>query len=161
LVANPVRSADGLHRVRRVTQLTEVRKHWETDPLTEGGFVDLMKYNAKSDQLEVTDEIITGNSESLKAIASNIKEFAGNWDAVWENLRSNMKKTLTETSFKINDPELLEAPFVIKSNDIFHIIADNIKEEVGSLDSKRIFFEWNEWLRKELKKISIQKQNGN
>ncbi len=40
VVANPVRSADGLHRWRRVTQITEIRKFWEQDPLTEGGFVD-------------------------------------------------------------------------------------------------------------------------
>ena len=43
VVANPVRSADGLHRWRRVTQITEVRKHWEQDPLTENGFVDLTR----------------------------------------------------------------------------------------------------------------------
>ncbi|PIZ57066.1 hypothetical protein COY28_00375, partial [Candidatus Woesearchaeota archaeon CG_4_10_14_0_2_um_filter_57_5] len=43
MVANPLRSPDGLHRWRRVTQISEVRKKWEDDPLIEGGFVDLMK----------------------------------------------------------------------------------------------------------------------
>src|SRR3989337_3453375 len=54
IVANPIRSADGLHRWRRVTQVTEVRKHWETDPLTENGFVDLMKYDSKKDELQTS-----------------------------------------------------------------------------------------------------------
>src|SRR3989344_4446896 len=62
IVANPVKSPDGLHKWRRVTQITEVRKHWEEDPLRERGFVDLMKYNAKTDELEPTPDLINGDS---------------------------------------------------------------------------------------------------
>ncbi len=162
VVANPVKSADGLHRFRRITQITEVRKHWENDPLAEGGFVDLMKYDAIKDQLEVTDEIITGNSDVLKTIASNIKEFAGNWDAVWDNvmLRAKTKETLVETSIKTKDAGMLEADFVIKANDIFHIISDRVKDEHGFMDSKKIFVEWDEWLKKEVKKRQIENKNG-
>ncbi len=158
IVANPIRTADGLHRSRRVTQITEVRKHWENDPLTEGGFVDLMKYNAKKDELELTNEVITGNSDVLKTIASNIKEFAGDWDALWNNvlLRAKTKETLVDVATKINDFELLEAPFVISANDQFHLISDKVRREVGSLDPKRIFFEWNEWLKREVKKRSLK-----
>src|SRR3989338_7522085 len=82
VVTNPVKSADGLHRWRRVTQITEVRKHWENDPLIENGFVDLMKYNSKKDELEASSDLINGDSEILKAIAGNVKEWAGNWDSV-------------------------------------------------------------------------------
>jgi len=158
VVANPVKSADGMHRQRRITQITEVRKHWENDPLAEGGFIDLMKYNAKKDILEVTDEVITGNSDILKTIASNIKEFAGDWDAVWNNveLRAKTKQTLLDASEKLKDPSMLEAEFVIKSNGLFHILSDKVKDEVGSLDPKRIFFEWNEWLKKEIRKRQMQ-----
>jgi hypothetical protein len=154
IVANPVRSADGMHRMRRVTQITEVRKHWENDPLQEGGFVDLMKYNAKKDELEVTDEIITGNSEILKNIASNIKDFAGDWDAVWSNviLRSKIKETMVDLSNKVNDPTILEADYVVKSNDIFHILSDKIKEETGFMDPKRILYDWTEWFKQDLRK---------
>ncbi|MEK6808347.1 MAG: ATPase, T2SS/T4P/T4SS family, partial [Nanoarchaeota archaeon] len=66
IVANPIRSADGLHRWRRVTQITEVRKHWEQDPMLENGFVDLFKYDSKTDQLEPTQELINGESEIIK-----------------------------------------------------------------------------------------------
>ena len=50
-------------------------------------------------------------------------------------------------------PELLEADFCVLSNDEFHKISDRVKEEVGSMDSKKIFFYWNEWLKKTVKKM--------
>ena len=158
VVANPIRSADGMHRWRRITQITEVRKHWEQDPLLEHGFVDLLKYDTKTDMLEPTPELIDGESEVIKSIAGNIKEWAGNWDAIWENisLRTKLKENLLTISEKSNNPELIEAPFVIKCNDEYHRLADKIKEEVGSLDSKRIEFEWNEWLKRQVKKNSLE-----
>lgn len=157
VVANPIRSADGLHRWRRVTSITEVRKHWEQDPLEEHGFSDLMKYDAKTDELIPSDDMIHGESEILKGIAGNVKEWAGNWDAVWENiqLRSDIKKAIVDAANKTNNMELLEAEFVILANDYFHRVSDKVREEVGALDSKRIFFEWNEWLKGAIKKRSL------
>ena len=158
VVANPIRSADGLHRWRRVTQITEVRKYWEQDPLLENGFVDLMKYSSVTDQLEPSDDLIGGESEILKSIAGNVKEWAGNWDAVWDNimLRTKIKETLVKFSDQVKMPSLLEADFVIQANDQSHRISDIIKEEVGSLDPKRIFFDWNEWLKRSVKKINMK-----
>ncbi len=158
IVANPVRSADGIHKYRRVTQITEIRKHWENDPLEEGGFVDLMKYDAKADALVETDDVINGDSDILKSIAANIREFAGNWDALWENivLRGKIKEAIVSYSEKLNSPRLLEAPFVIKCNDMFHLISDKVKEEAGSMDPKRIFYEFDEWLKRELRKQSYK-----
>ncbi len=154
IVTNPIKTVDGLHKKRRVTQITEVRKTWEDDPLAENGFIDLMKYDAKTDQLEVTDALINGDSEILKAIAANIRDFAGDWDAVRNNieLRAKCKQTLLDYSIQINNPELIEAQFVIKANDTFHIVTDKIKEETDKLDNEKIFYEWHEWLKKEIKK---------
>ncbi len=153
VVANPVRSADGLHRYRRITQITEVRKTWEDDPLAEGGFVDLMKYNSKTDTLEPTDALINGESEIVKAIGGQIKEWAGSWDAIWENilLRTKLKRTLLEYSKQLNNNDLLEAKTVIDLNDEFHRICDSVRQGVGYLDSKRIFFEWEEALKRYIK----------
>ncbi|MGV8169065.1 MAG: ATPase, T2SS/T4P/T4SS family [Candidatus Nanoarchaeia archaeon] len=153
IVANPIKSADGLHKWRRVTQITEVRKDWTEDPLREKGFVDLMKYNAKTDSLEPTDDLLNGDSEILKSIASNVKDWAGNWDAVWNNilLRAKIKETLVQAAEKEKDDDMLEAPFVIASNDQFHKISDKVKTETGKLDGKKIFFEWNEWLNREIR----------
>jgi len=153
IVANPVKTADRLHSVKRVVSLTEVRKEWEDDPLKEGGFVDLLKYNVKTDQLEPTAELINGDSEVIKAIASNVKEWAGNWDAVWDNimLRAKLKQLLVDYANKTKDLGLLEAGFVIKANDQFHKISESIREEIGHLENKRIVFEWTDWLKKQIR----------
>jgi type IV secretory pathway ATPase VirB11/archaellum biosynthesis ATPase len=154
IIANPIRSADGLHMWRRVLQITEVRKSWNEDPLTEGGFVDLMKYESGSDQLEPTNDLINGESDIIKSIAGNVKEWAGNWDAVWENinLRADCKQEIVNVADKAKNPELLEAEFVIECNDEFHKTVDRIREEIGEADNKRIFFEWKDWLKKAAKK---------
>ncbi|MBI2663956.1 type II/IV secretion system ATPase subunit [Candidatus Woesearchaeota archaeon] len=152
VVANPIKSPDGLHRSRRIVQITEVGKLWQNDPLAERGFTDLMKYDARTDKLEVTPDLMNGDSEVLKSVASNVKEWAGSWDAVWDNimLRARIKEAIVSAAKK-GMPQVLEADFVVAANDRFHSISDEVKTETGSLDSKRIFFEWNEWLAKKLK----------
>ena len=47
---------------------------------------------------------------------------------------------------------MLEADFIVKANDRFHIISDKIREKTGTLDNERILFEFKEWIRKEVKK---------
>ncbi len=153
VVANPIKSPDGLHRNRRVVQITEVGKLWQQDPLAEKGFTDLMRYDSATDRLEATPELMNGDSEILKSVASNVKEWAGSWDAVWENVmtRAKIKEAIVSASEKAKMPELLEADFVVVANDQFHRISDEVNEETGSLDNKRILFEWNNWLKKGIK----------
>jgi len=162
VVANPIKSADGLHRWRRITQITEVRKKWENDPIAEKGFVDLMKYNAKTDQLEVSDDLMNQDSDVIKSIAENVKEWSGNWDAVWDNimLRAKNYETIVDYAKRLNCPEILEAKFIVEVNDQFHKITDKVKEEVGFMDSKRIYFEWNEWFKKAAKEYALRHQQG-
>ncbi|MFH1395857.1 MAG: type II/IV secretion system ATPase subunit [archaeon] len=158
VITNPVRSASGMKKVKRVLKITEVRKQWEDDPLKEGAFVDLMVYNPQTDELEVTKDLMNGNSEILKRIAGNIKEFAGDWNAVWNNivLRGQCKQAVVDAYLETNDPDLLEAEFVIKCNDKFHLLSDKVKEKYGSLDPEKILFEYTEWLRKKIRKEGME-----
>ena len=158
VVANPIRTPDGLHRWRRLTQITEVGKYWEQDPLLEKGFKDLMKYDSKSDQLEPTIDLLNGESDVLKSIAANVKDWAGSWAAVWDNilLRAQVKEAIVDAADKTGQNELLEAPFVVQANDEFHKLAEEVKDELGSYDNKRILFEWNEWLKKAIKRKEIE-----
>ncbi|MBU2638887.1 MAG: type II/IV secretion system ATPase subunit [Nanoarchaeota archaeon] len=158
IVANPLKSPDGLHTWRRVTQITEVRKEWENDPLTEGGFVDLMRYNSQTDQLEPTPELINGESEILKAVGANVKEWTGNWDGIWDNimLRADTKKLVVEYAARSKNPRMLEAAFVIQANDMFHRISESVLEDEGHIDTKRILFEWEDWLKKEVRKQAMK-----
>lgn len=67
-------------------------------------------------------------------------------------LRTKLKEELVKTAEKVHMPLLLEAPFVVKSNTAFHQISDSVLQEVGSLESKRILAEWQDWLKREIKK---------
>jgi flagellar protein FlaI len=156
-ICNPIKSADGLHSWRRVLQIAEVRKHWTKDPLEERGFVDLLKYNVEKDELELTDDLINGDSEVIKNIAADVKGWAGNWDAVYDNilLRGKIKKQLVDTATKINNYNLLEAEFNTLSNHMFHKISDDVREEVGLPVSERVFPEWQTWLNNEIKKRKL------
>jgi len=156
-VCNPIKSPDGLHSWKRVLQLSEVRKHWTKDPLEEKGFVDLLKYNVEKDELEPTDDLINGDSEIVKDVASNVRGWAGNWDAIYDNilLRAMIKKELVETAEKIGNPEILESGFNVLSNHMFHSISDEIREEIGLPLSKRVFPEWQKWLNGEIKTRKI------
>ncbi len=162
IVANPIKSADGLHRFRRITQITEVRKTWENDPMLEGGFLDLMKYDAIKDELVPMPELITGESEVLKAIAGNYPDFAGNWDAVWKNieLRAKCKKAIVDYSIQNNDPDMLEAEFCLSCNDRMHIIMEEVKEQTGKLDPDEVYRRYDLWLRREVKKRALSKSSG-
>jgi len=162
IVATPIKTADGLKKTRRITQLTEVRKQWTDDPLLENGFVDLMKYNSKTDMLEPTSDLINGESDSLKAIAANIKEYAGDWDSLWKSieLRAKCKEMQLNYSLKLNDNEMLEAPFTIKCNDALHIFTDKIKNEIGYPQADKVYEAWELWFRRELKRKSLEKRGG-
>ena len=151
VVANPIKSADGLQNWRRVLQVAEVRKHWTRDPMIEGGFVDLMKYDVKDDKLKPTEDLINGDSEILKEIAANVKGWAGDWDAVWDNvvLRGKIKQEIVDFAERMGKPEILEAEWTVKSNNAFHQISNEVVGEMGVSDSKLIFAKWKGWLERE------------
>ncbi|MCH8945912.1 MAG: type II/IV secretion system ATPase subunit [Nanoarchaeota archaeon] len=157
LVANPVKSPGGLHSWKRVMQITEVRKHWKKDPLEEKGFVDLMRYNVDKDELELSDDLINGDIEVIKEIAGNVKGWAGNWDAVYDNilLRAKIKEEIVRVAEKTGNQNLLEAGFTVSSNNAFHEISDKITQETGLPLSKRVFPEWQKWLNEEVKKRRV------
>lgn len=150
VIVNMLRSPDGLTSFRRVVELTEVRKHWKSDPLDEGGFVNLLEYSAKDDVLKPTKTLLTGESQVLNDIASRTREWKGNWDSVWENinLRAKILQSIVDYSKAKNNAEILEAQAVIESNSMFHLISNEVKEETGTIDSKLVYEKWYSWLRK-------------
>jgi len=152
-ICNMLRSPDGLHRFRRVTELTELRKHWKEDPADEGGFVPLMEYSARDDMLKPTDALTDGESVIINEIAKRVREWHGRWDVVWDNilLRGKIKQTMVEYAEKLNRPDILESDWTSESNEVFHIICDEVREEVGGLDSKMIYEEWFGWFKNKLK----------
>jgi archaeal flagellar protein FlaI len=155
VVANPVKTADGLHSKKRIVSVTEVRKHWNKDPNSEKGFVELLRYNVEKDELEPTQELINGESEIIKSIAGQVKGWAGNWDAVYDNilLRGKIKQEVVMYADKIKKPEILEAKFNAISNGVFHRISDEVATEHGLPLGDIVFERWQKWLQREAKKF--------
>ncbi|MFB6100355.1 MAG: LAGLIDADG family homing endonuclease [Candidatus Nanohalobium sp.] len=145
---NKIKSPDGLETYRRVTGITEVRKEWTDDPQEENAFVDLMRYDSNEDELVPTDTLINGESLILNRIAENIREWKNNWDAVWNNiqLRKDIKQELVEKAEETGDDDLLEAEFVVKANQQFHLISEKVHDEYGRQEPERILNRWKEWL---------------
>ena len=56
-----------------------------------------------------------------------------------------------------NDKEMLEAEFVILSNDVYHIIVGDVKERLGKMDPEVIFSDWSNWLDREIRKRNLNK----
>lgn len=151
VICNRLRSADGLHTFRRVVEVTEVRKHWKSDPMEEMGFVNLLEYSAKQDALKPTDTLLNGESFILNEISQRVREWAGNWNAVWDNilLRGRICKTIVE--FAKRNKELLEAETRIKANEMFHLLSERSKTETGTIDTERVYSEWLEWFKQYVK----------
>ena len=153
VVNNMIRSPDGLRSFRRTVELTEIRKHWSSDPVKEGGFVNLLEYSAKEDKLKPTKTLLTGESEIINDIMSRVREWRGNWDAVWENIimRQKILQSLVDYSDAYKRPDIMEASSVIESNSMFHIASADIKEETGSIDNKLVYERWHDWLEKKVR----------
>jgi len=149
---NKIRSPDGLETYRRVTGITEVRKEWEDDPLEENAFVELMRYDSNKDELVPTDTLLNGESEIINRIAQNIKGYKNDWDAVWDNiqLRKKIKEAIVEKAEETGNDELLEAEFVNKCNQRYHILSKKVSEEYGEQDTERIYARWKEWLDRQV-----------
>ncbi|MFA5071418.1 MAG: ATPase, T2SS/T4P/T4SS family [Candidatus Pacearchaeota archaeon] len=157
VVCNPIKTPDGLHSMKRVVQVSEVRKHWKDDPLLEKGFSDLLNYNIEKDELEPSSDLINGDSEIIKGVASSVRGWAGNWDAIYDNilLRGKIKQEIVDVAKKTGKNEILEAEFNTLSNHMFHEISDKVRKEVGLPMGNRVFPEWQSWLNEEIKKKKI------
>ncbi len=148
VIANRLRTADGLHTFRRVVEIVEVRKDWERDPVKEGAFVPLMVYDSKKDTLVPTETLLNGESVILNEIAKRVREWRDNWEELWQNIeaRSKMKEEIVRVARATGNLNIMEADFYVKANVMFHVIGERVREEHGELDSVRALNLWKNWL---------------
>ncbi|MDH5443026.1 MAG: type II/IV secretion system ATPase subunit [Hadesarchaea archaeon] len=145
VVAAPIRPRGSVARMRRVVQVTEVRKGWRKDPMGEEGFEDLMKYDPTNDELEPT-RALTGLKSQL------IDDIARKWGTkprdVLRNLelRAEIQGALVEAATKLKKPELLEAEFSMRSNLVLHALLEKQLRN-KQVDYREIFKCWRSWLR--------------
>ena len=115
--------------------------------------MDFFKYNVETDEIEPSEELINGDSEVIKSIASGVREWAGNWDAVYDNilLRGKIKQEIVDISKKLNRPDILEAKFNSLSNNMFHQFSKEVQDDIGLPDSNKVFPIWQDWLKQAIK----------
>jgi len=154
IVANKLRTPDMRKEIRRVVGITEIKKHWREDPLLEKGFLDLMRYDPYKDILYPTRELIEGESDVLKSIAQRVREWAGKWERVWDNivLRGEIIKKMVEYADTYKRPDILEADFVVRAVDAFHVIFGKIMEERGYPTNEEVIKEFEKWLKETIRK---------
>lgn len=158
VICNSIKTPDGLHKFRRVVRITEVRKKWQNDPIEEDGFMDLMVYNPKTDQLEPTQDFLDGKSEVVKNVAESVK----GWDKFKDiladiQLRGKIKQAIFDYSVKHKLPELMEAGFVVNANDQFHLISEAVADEYGSPVPTEIFKRWELWIKEQVREALRRK----
>lgn len=148
VVASLIRRLGGVARSRRVTQITELRDGWEEDPVSEGGFEDLMSYDPAADELKPTRALAGPNSRVIAAIARKWgiepSELSKNLD-----LRARICHELVERARELDNPEILEAEFVVRSN-LAHRSLLERQLRRGTIDYDEVFEGWLVWLEREL-----------
>ncbi len=153
VVCNRLKTQDGLRTFRRVTEVTEVRKHWNTDPAEEKGFVNLLEYDGRTDSLRPTDTLLNGESFILNETARRVPGWGGRWDLVWDNiqLRAAILKNMVEISGQTGRPGLLEAECTVAGNQLFHTLCERSRNETGSIDSGWVLQQWLDWFKGQAK----------
>jgi type IV secretory pathway ATPase VirB11/archaellum biosynthesis ATPase len=143
VVAAPIRLGGGIKRIRRVVQISEVGKDWKVDPISEEGLLDLMTYDQGHDELRRTKRM-----KSSKLIAAVARKWGTKPADVICNLklRAHVLEALVSKSNELNMPALLEAEFVVRSNNALRRLLEERLRLYKSVDYRWILKRWLEWL---------------
>ena len=145
IVAKPIRFKGSLKRYRRVTQITEVKKHWNKDPDAEGGLLDLMTYEADKDSLILNEDALK-DSELFTKICTlsgmGIEE-------VWDNIKllANEKELEVELANKEQVLEILEAENTTQAHNKLILMKEEYIEENGKVNYIELFENWKTWYK--------------
>jgi hypothetical protein len=142
VVATPIRLRGSAARVRRLVQITEVKKGWRRDPVAEEGFENLMYYDRAADEIRPARSL--ERSELIGGIA---RKWGTTPREVMRNLelRAKIQEILVETAARLKRPGLLEADFVVRSNLAWHALFEEQLRH-GRVNYARVLRGWREWL---------------
>ena len=156
VVARPIRFLGSLEKARRLVQVTEVKKHWQDDPEAEGGFLDLMQYNAKKDKLELLEDNLKESD-----LFTKISSLTGlSIEKIWENVKmlSSSKEFLVALKNEFNLPELIEAENSVVAHNKLVLLKQKNLEENGSVDFGEVLGEWKNWVRNQFVKSILARK---
>ncbi|MFQ5885102.1 MAG: hypothetical protein ACE5IO_08385, partial [Thermoplasmata archaeon] len=123
---------------RRVIQIGEVLKD------KEGSFNDLVRFDELEDKL-VPVEGLQNSSERISKIA---RSWGMTVRDAYENIeaRSKMRERIVTTALEKDKPALLEAPWVIRTNNIFRQLIE--RQHLKGVGSREVLQEWEKWFAK-------------
>ncbi len=148
VTARPIRFSGSLKSQRRVVEITEVKKHWTQDPAREGGLLDLMRYDARKDRLELLEDNLKESD-----IFEKIGRLSGlSIQQMWEEIRmrGESKEFLVELKEKHSLPELLEADNSTLAHDKLMLLKERHIEEHGKVNYKQVLKEWKDWVQESM-----------
>ncbi|MDO8625381.1 MAG: ATPase, T2SS/T4P/T4SS family, partial [Candidatus Diapherotrites archaeon] len=157
IVCRPIRFRGSLRRHRRLTQVTEVKKHWTVDPDKEGGLLDLMHYNAKDDRIDLLEDNLKESD-----LFERIQQTSGmGIDEIWKAIKTNAasKAFLVDLKNKHDLPELLEAENYCQSYNKYLILRENQLQERKKVDYDLLLSDWKDWTQNKLVKRLLEKKN--
>lgn len=139
-----IRAGEDIKRTRRVTRITEIKKHWTTDPYKEDGFNDLMAFNTNTNKMEYNQkwyeaEIFNNIAKAKGLTLSNIAKSI--------ELRTKIKHTIVYYSQARSNPELLEVAFNAKANNQLINLIRKQKKTLEIIDYNKLYEDWFEWLK--------------
>lgn len=138
IVAGLTRPSGIQNSIKRVTQISEVRK--DITLSEKDMFKDLMTYDPEKDMVQPTADF-NFRSELLSRIAH---KWSMSMEDVMKNInvRANIKQTLVQRSRELNDPSLLGIEAVSTANNIFWNVIQRHHANFRSIDYSTLYDEW-------------------
>ncbi len=159
VVARPIRPLGGLRQVRRVFSITEVTKHWNEDPEREGGLLDIMLYDAKTDQLELLEDNLKDSELFSRMSAKSGLSLTDMWKEI--RARAQMLSFLSRTAREQNLFDLLEAEYYLPAHNRFILLKNYHIDEFHAVDWDKLLEEWKAWvLQNQVAALSAAKPAG-
>ncbi len=143
VVARPIRFKGSLKRVRRVVEITEIKKHWNIDPSNEGGLLDLMKYDAAKDTLELMEDNLKESDLFQKIQKTSGLSVSDIWAEI--RLRGNAKLFLVEQKNALSLPSLIEAENSSSATNKLLLMKEEMIEEEGKVNYEQLLGQWKNW----------------
>lgn len=158
VVNAPIRFSGSLQRHRRTISITEVRKHWKSDPLEEGGFLDLMRYDASKDELQLMEDEIKESD-----LFSKIMKLRGiGYEEIWAEIKARAftKKYLVDLKRQHGVPEILEGVYTVPAHNKFLLFKEESIEQFGHVDYDWVLEQWKNWVNESLLKDVLAKREA-
>lgn len=142
---------EAFKKFRQLKSITEVRKKWEKNPMTEGAFFDIMDYDDESnsekfnlDSSEILNEIAIRKGMTLEECKENIE------------LKEKIINCILNVAKKKNLDEILEVGTIVKSNKQYVKLMNEQQFAKGKINYEKLYSQWKKWFFnyvEELKKI--------